>query len=252
MELRIAEVTRQLEAAATNRAPLLIQRGNLHREHRDWSAAELDFRAAARESRDALPLLLGRARLEFDQGHPAEAESIYTQAIGHYPSSGDAYIGRAQSRLERHHIVEAIADFQAGLTNSGSHDPDDYIRLAQALAAQGRTNEALSWLDCGVKHSVRGEISLHSVALDFEWEQQNWRAALQRIDRIIPLASRKEGWLARRGEVLLQSGRPAEAHDSYVAALRAIDGLPPRLQQSPAVQGLIKKIRTALAAIPNS
>src|SRR5687767_1074859 len=43
LEIRIAKVTRQIETATNNLDQLHLERGELHREHKDWEAAKSDY-----------------------------------------------------------------------------------------------------------------------------------------------------------------------------------------------------------------
>jgi predicted negative regulator of RcsB-dependent stress response len=90
---------------------------------------------------------------------------------------------------------------------------------------------------------------LQLYALELELGQKNNDAALARLDTIIERAARKESWLARRGDILLTSGRPAEAQKSFESSLAAIKLLPSVLQKAPPMQNLQSHIHAALGKI---
>jgi len=68
------------------------------------------------------------------------------------------------------------------------------------------------------------------------------------LDSVAAQSPRKETWLERRAEILLQAGRPKEATEAYQAALKALDSLPPSRRQVPAMIELEKRVRAALQA----
>ena len=57
---------------------------------------------------------------------------------------------------------------------------------------------------------------------------------------------RKETWLARKGEILLQADRTNEARTAFKAALDAMDTLPPGRRNVPAMIDLEKHLRAEL------
>jgi hypothetical protein len=60
---------------------------------------------------------------------------------------------------------------------------------------------------------------------------------------------RREGWLVRKGGVLVKSGRANEAVASYRAALSAIDELPERYRDTVPVEKLARDARAALSRL---
>ena len=89
------------------------------------------------------------------------------------------------------------------------------------------------------------------MAIEFEVTRERYDAALARLDRIAAGAARKERWLARRGEILAQAGRQAEARTAFTQVRAAIAALPPRRRTTRAVAELEDRIRMALAHSPD-
>ncbi|MDB6024550.1 MAG: uncharacterized protein JWM68_773 [Verrucomicrobiales bacterium] len=246
--IRIAAVTQQIEAATTNVAQLYLSRGDLHREHQDWTAAEADYAQAAKLEPHLVAVKLCQAALLSDTGRVEAAEALFTKALSESPREGEAFIGRARVRLKLERRKDAIADFQRGIELLPSSEPEYFLRLADALVADGRSAEALRTLDDGIKR-VGPLIPLLGNALQIELKQNDLEPALRRVDKILEVAPRKENWLAQRGDILLLSHRPTEAQHSFTAALKAIDALPPRIKQSPAILELISRVRAAITTI---
>ena len=107
---------------------------------------------------------------------------------------------------------------------------------------------ALQGLDEGLER-LGQPITLLLYAIDLELELGRHDAALARLDRIASRADRKETWLVRRGEILEQAGRPAEARAAYVAAIEAVQALPATRRGTRAVSRLQTRAEEALTRL---
>ena len=106
--------------------------------------------------------------------------------------------------------------------------------------------QAIAGIDAAVERL--GPIpALQLFAIELDVQQGRIDAALVRLDGLAARSPRKETWLARRGEILAQAGRPDEARTAYVAALAALEALPPAPRQTKAIANLEGQVRSALA-----
>jgi tetratricopeptide (TPR) repeat protein len=249
--IQIAAVTQQLQTATNNRAALFLMRGELHRHHQSWAEAEADYAQAAQLDPNLAAVDFCRARLRADSGQLEAARALFDKGLTRCPTNGDAFIGRARVLAKLGQRPPAVADYQRGLELLREPAPDYFLELAQALTSEGQVDEALRSLDAGIKRL--GPVTpLQVPALELELGRKNYDAALARLETLLARALRKESWLARRGDILLAAGRPAEARQSYEAALGAVRALPPRLQQAPAVLSLVSRVNAALTGITNA
>ncbi len=251
IHLRILELTRQIEAATNNAARLYLARGELEREHGQWEAAGADYDRAAQLDPELPSVDLCRARLLADRGQLEAARAMFDRALERSPGDGESFVGRARVLVKLGQREPAIADYWRGVERLREPQPEYVVELAKVLAAEGQVEEALRALDEGIK-KLGPVLPLQGYALDLELGRKNNDAALARLETILARASRKETWFARRGDILLEAGRSAEAGKSYEAALAAVNRLPGRLQQSPAMLKLKAHVNTALAAITNA
>jgi len=251
LHLRILELTRQIEAATNNPARLYLERGELRREHGEWKAASADYDRAAQLDPDLPGVDLCRAKLLADRGQLEAARAMFGQALRRTPGDGECFVGRARVLVRLGQRPEAIADYWRGLERLREPQPEYALELAHALTAEGQVEEALRALDEGIK-KLGPILPLQSYALDLELGRRYNEAALARLETIVLRAARKESWFARRGDILFEAGRVAEARESYEAALVAVNRLPGRLQQSPAMVKLQAHVNTALAGITNA
>jgi predicted negative regulator of RcsB-dependent stress response len=107
---------------------------------------------------------------------------------------------------------------------------------------------ALKGLDDGIKR-LGPLVTLQLFAIDAELKQSNFDGALARVDQVAARSPRKETWLARRGEILRQAGRPAEAKRAYSDALAALKTLPPTRRNVPAMQELARRIQKEIDSL---
>ncbi|MDQ3685768.1 MAG: tetratricopeptide repeat protein [Acidobacteriota bacterium] len=244
---QIAEVTRQIERDPQN-AALYLKRGELHRLHRDWNKATLDYDRAARLNPQLAAVDHARGKMLYESGKHEPAKLRLDRFLSRQPEHVEALVtrGRVLAKLSRH--AEAARDFTAAIALSSPRpQPEMYIERAEALAAAGEEfrAEALRGLDEGIE-KLGSLVTLQLAALDLELAEKLYDRALARLERITAAAPRKETWLARRGEILERAGRNAEARDAYAAALAAIETLPPHRRRVKAATELETRLRAAL------
>jgi tetratricopeptide (TPR) repeat protein len=248
LELRILTLTRQIAAATNNPAQLYLERGELQREHANWEAASADYARAAQLDPSLAAVDLCRAQLLADSGKLEAALPMFDKAMARSPAAGEAFVGRARVLVKLGRRSAALADYQRALDRLAAPAPEDYLEWAQLLVADAQLEPALRALEQGIK-KLGPLVKLQAYALEVELSRKNHTGALARLDSLIANASRKEGWLAKRGDVLSAANRPAEARQSYEASLEAINKLPSVLREGPAMQKLQAQVVLSLAQI---
>src|ERR1051325_1481891 len=227
--IRIAEVTRQIEAAANKSAKLYLERAELYRMDQNWTAAESDYARADKLAPNLTSIQICHAGMLADSGRLEDSRQMFTGALERSPKNGDAFIGRARVFVKLRQPKLAIPDFRRGLDLILAPPPEYFVELAEALVAEGAADDALSILDRGIK-KLGPLPALETPAIDLELKRKKCNGALARIDLLLPQLLRKESCLARRGDILLESGRRADARKSYEDALVAINHSPQRIQ----------------------
>jgi tetratricopeptide (TPR) repeat protein len=252
LDIRLAAATRAI-AAETNNAALYVARGELHREHKDWSAALADYATAERLD-PALPQLdFLRGRMFADADQLDEARARLDLHLARQPEDGLAYIERARVWARQNQHTNAVADFTRGLQRLREPQPEHFIERAQALLADDQVEAALAGVDEGVK-KLGPLVTFQAFALEVELKRKNFDGALTRLESIIAQSARPERWLAQRGEIELQAGRPEAARRSFTEALAAIARLPVRLQTLPPMMNLkahIQALQDKAAVAPS-
>lgn len=244
----IIDINQQIEASPKN-PELYIRRGELYRTHQDWDSAYADFDRAATLDPKSPFIDFVRGRLFLEANWLFSAQRVLDRFLTHQTNHIEGFITRARvlTKLTQH--VAAASDFTRAIALSPEPSPDLFIERAQTLTAagEGHFDEALQGLDEGVKR-LGQLVTLQLYAIDMETKQQRFDGALARLDKVAAQFPRKETWLARRGEILQQAGRPAEARDAFKAALAAIAQLPATRRNVPAMVELEKRLQDQLKA----
>ena len=232
---QIAGLTAQL-AREPSRADLYLQRGDLYRVAGDAARARLDLERAAALDASLPGWPLAWARLQVDTHHFAEAVAAASQALAAQPANIAALRLRAQAHVQLHQRAAAVADLTRVIELAPV--PDTVLDRARLIAEEpDRLAEALASIEDGIRR-LGPAVTLQLEAIDLERRQGRIDAALHRIDAVIAGAARTETWLARKGALLEDARRPAEALRAYHAALEAIDALPARARTTRATLAL--------------
>lgn len=248
LDEQINTLTTQLEQHPANAAELYLQRGDLHRRHEDFAEARADF-AKAEELKPAWDAVaIARARTFADEGNNTEALTIAEQLLTREPHHIEALILRAQALVKLGKTEAAITNYTAALAQISKPSPDLFLKRATLQANTGRVSDAVRGLDEGL--AKLGPIpSLQLPAIDYERQLGRFDAALGRVNSAMATAPRKETWLALRGEILVQAGRPDEARKSFAEALNAIESLPANRRGTEQTKQLEARIHNFLAEL---
>ncbi|MFM1767817.1 MAG: hypothetical protein RJA22_346 [Verrucomicrobiota bacterium] len=224
-----------------------LRRAELYRLHQMWPECEADI-ARAVVLVPELPLVdLCLGRLRMDTAWPLTARAHFDRFLAKHPDHVEALTLRSRVWQALGHPLNASEDLARAVRATPEGAPELYIERAQALASagSGQWETALAVLDDGMR-KMGPLVTLQLTAIDIELRRQNYDGALSRVDAVAARSPRKESWLARRGEILLQAGRSDEARQAYQSALAALDTLPPVRRNVPAVLDLERRIRVEL------
>ena len=246
MHAQIVETTKQIERDPGN-APLYFNRGEFHRAHRDWDLAQADYDRAIALNPQLSVVDFARGSLYLEAGWPQSAKVALDRFLSKATNHLEGLVARARTLVKLEQPLAAAGDFTRAIDLGTESRPDLYIERAQALTAGDKPDPeaALRGLEEGIK-KLGPLITFLLNAIDLEIKQKRFDAALARLDEIMAKSPRKESWLARRGEILLQAGRAGEAREAFEAALKAIAALPAARRQVPAMVDLEKRLRSAL------
>jgi tetratricopeptide (TPR) repeat protein len=240
-------VAKQIEANPKS-AVLYWRRGELYRLHLDWKLAESDYDRAAQLDPKLAAVDLARGKMWFESGQNDRAKVELDKFLDGQPNQVDALTTRARVLVKLGQRKAAVADFTRAIEQMPKPMPEYFVERAQAQAEEGEKEAALRGLNEGVK-LFGASMTLQLYAIDLELALKHFDEALSRLEAISNRSERKEKWLARRGEILVLASRPGEAQKAFDASLVAIQSLPPRLQQTPAMLDLKKNVSAALESV---
>lgn len=242
---QIVAITARIKRDPKN-AALYLQRGELHRLHRDWARAAADYDRASRLQPSLTIVDLGRGKMLFESRRFQQAKDVLDRFLRQQPRHVEGLVTRGRVLARIGARLQAANDFTAALASAPAPDPELYLERAQVLTGDKRyIQEALRGLDEGIKQ-LGPLVTLELAAIDLELRAKNYDAALTRLDTITTQSARKETWLVRRGEILKAAGRHAEARKAFSDAIVAIESLPPERRQSRAMTALQLRARSAL------
>jgi tetratricopeptide (TPR) repeat protein len=242
----IIEITGQL-ASGGARAELYAKRAHIYQNNEMWQEAMADLESAARLDPQNAQYDLERANLAVSAGEYLRAlDFIELYKLRHDDNTAAALI-RARAYRALGQFQQAEDAYSAALANLPGFDsrpmPEWYIEFADTLLLDDKTHDALQVLQLGIERL--GTLSVFQVkAAELEEKLGLYDSALARIDQLLNQAQRKDLWLARRADLLLQAGREAEAQETYGQAYAALKQLPTRLQNLPVSRELADRLQT--------
>jgi tetratricopeptide (TPR) repeat protein len=247
---QIAALTSRIEADPQN-AALYLKRGELQSHDRHWDEALADYARAAQLDPTLAAVDLARGKTLLHAGSPDRAKSALDRFLAAHPEHAEALATRARALVILGQRLVATADYAraiAATESRGRPNPEYYLERARALAGEGgdHIGRALRGLEEGIER-LGPIMSLQLEAITLELAGKRYDAALARLDALAAQSPRQEPWLARRGAILEQAGRGAEARRAYEQALVAIEALPARHRAAEATARLEAELRAALA-----
>jgi len=249
---QISELISRIQADPQN-AALYVRRGELHSHDGAWAAALADYDHAAQLDPGLAAVDLARGKTLLAARRFTEAKQALDRFLAHHPDHAEAYVTRARILVELGKHGTAVEDYTRAVrleAQLSQPNPDHYLERAHACAAQGEEfiAEALRGLDEAIE-ALGPIVTLELYAIELELTGKRYDAALARLEMIRAQSRRQERWLARRGEILEQAGRAAEARLAYEQALAAIGLLPERHRKTRATTELEAQIHAALTRL---
>lgn len=244
---RILLLTAQISTNQNN-VDALIQRGDMYRLHGNWMEARNDYAAAGKLAPDSGAVLLGQAQLHVDVGEDPAARAAFDEFIARFRTNSVALLGRARVLTRLGERKAAIADYSRAIALAASPQPEEFLERASLQASEFGAEKAIEGLDEGLAR-LGWVVTFQKAAIDYELKRRRTDQALARLETIIARANRKETWLAWKGEILMAAGKPQEAEGVFLATLKAMDALPPRMRTSPGMVQLRAKVESLLASL---
>ena len=186
-------------------------------ERKPDDALDAFAHAAELKPRDLEPHLAAGQLLE-RQNRYADAEREYKQALAVDSSSGDALAGLANIYMRGKRFAEAD-DVMARLVTLRPNEAGTHTQLGRILAAEGKTDRAISELQEGLKLSSEDESVQRDLAEVYVEAKQYAEAEALYRSLITKKPQDAELRLAL-GETLLKQRKFSEAQEELLAAIK--------------------------------
>ena len=210
-------------------AALYLERGQLYLRHEIWLEAEANFLRAAELQPHLTGLERARGELALATRQTSAARDHFQRELEANPADAETRILRARTLATLGDRASAIADYDTALATLTHPTPE----LVLERSALGPTPaDSLAVLDRFLAQ-LGPAMALELRALALEETLGRYDAALQRVDRLLGSAERREGWLKRRGDILRRAQRLDDALSAYRLAWAELNRLPTWLRESP-------------------
>jgi predicted Zn-dependent protease len=246
IEIQVAHVSSAIARSPEN-AELFLQRGQLYREHRDWSKALLDFRQAATLDPRLHRVERAIGRLYLDADQPEAAMGPLQRFLDQEPGDPEGLLFRGRALARTGSPLKAADDFDAALPKWSRPTPELFIERSQFLVAAGEPSWARALLGLEEGIAKLGDLyTLQRSAAELEIASGHSEAALRRVRALIAKSNGHLNWQILEAELLVSLGHAGEARSSYRLALDKIIALPSHRRGTPTVANTERQIRSAL------
>ncbi len=216
-------------------AELFLQRADLYRAHQYPEPALKDYNQALEIEPKLIQAHLGLGALQLGLGEYKAALEHLDTFLKVAPKDAQGLIFRARTNYGLGKYAESVKDYDRAIELASAPLPEWFLEQAQAVVE-------LHWADGSEEDLQRAygnaalkvrkgiellgsAVTLEMAALEYERLGKDFDQALARVDRLLSQARRKESWLLRKGDLLKEAGRPAEATEAYQSALASISEL---------------------------
>lgn len=255
-DARIQHLDTQLDqlpsGADDSSLSLLLRRADLHRRLGNWPASQHDYQHIAEVDSQNRDMLLGRAQLHLDQHQYAQSMRWSAKLMRLQADHEFAELLYARALVGAGEYSAASAAFENAIERLSKPRPEHYIEHARAILANEynlhANSQAVAILDEGAQ-LLGHPISLHSFSVELERTSGLHHTALNRIDAVLERNRALVKWRLKRGSVLRQLHRPAEALHEMNCVIQTIEQLPEHRRRSDAMQTLVQRSRELAAQI---
>lgn len=222
---------------------LIMKRGDLYRRQKEFFPAFEDYQVVLLKSPEHKEVNFSLSLLYLDHKFYNSGLVHINRYMGKQSGSVEAHLVRAELLENLKYFKDASTDYQYVIENYEKPRPSHYLAMSRCTIQADSANwkQSIQWLEKG-KDKLGDIITLEQQALKIEMSQQEYQAAIARVDEILADLPRKEKWLYQKGLILKEAGKNDEAVFVFKNALDQIDQLKQRFQETMMIQELKKNI----------
>lgn len=228
-----------------------FQRGELNAHDHKWQWATEDCDETERLAPGKFPVARLKAEILAGQNCFREAETVLDQLISDHPDNAQGYQARARVLLKLDQVKEALADYRSALARTPTPDGNLFQEVGSVLRENGQPEEALQVLNTALEIH-KGEPALVRQALDLEVTMHAFDAAVVRVEAMQTTSPQPEIWMAKKADILTQSGRLDEARATWQALQKRLASMPNLQRGSAAMTALQREMKAALTALDSA
>src|SRR5437867_10053401 len=117
LHLQIEEVSKRIALEPRN-AELYLKRGELHRAHQDWDAAQADYDQAFSLNRNLGVIDLARGKMFLDANWPLSALVSLDRFLAAHSNHVDGLVTRARTLVKLERRLQAVQDYNQAIDHA--------------------------------------------------------------------------------------------------------------------------------------
>ena len=247
LPLRIGILTERLESDPRN-VELLLKRGELYRQHRNWQAALDNFSQALQLDPDAAIVDFFIGRVLHQAGRPSEALPRLRRFVQSDPDHANGWLYMARSAAALGMLEDASEMYRKAIMTAPVKTPDHYLEWSEAHFANSptRVGGAIAILENGIAR-LGPIVSMVQRAMQLKRMTGDLDGAMRYLEMLPSALKNSPRWLTTRADLRRESQTVGEAIGLYLQALAAIDKLPASRRHSPALTELKRYLQRQLS-----
>lgn len=249
---QIESVSNQLREHPS-KPDLWLKRGHLHCLYGEWRAGLKDAEKALAVDSEIWPRAAVLQVQCLLKGNQLErAEGVVNQYLEKRGNEVGALLLRAEIHARQGRLQEAAKDQEAALDSQDSLSVDTLLQLVEWLNELGgdHPTRAAQLLEQGMEKRGRTVVLLEALAIHYR-DCGTPEKAIPLMDELVARASRKEVWLKKKGDLLLEMGRVAEARNHYEHAMELLRQRASHIRLTSAAKALGAELQDSIRQLSN-
>jgi tetratricopeptide (TPR) repeat protein len=241
----LLRIGRELETKPEHSGTLYRQRAVLHIGHEDWQAALVDLERVDRLQAGSGNTNGLRGQALNLAGQWAAAQAVLTAHLTLHPDDVEALFHRGRARYQLGDGRAAVTDYQAVFEKTGALQTGQVSEMAEAISEVDGPEAGASFMERVLVRSG-SEPGLLERAVELHLRSGQIEPALRHLASLQRVMPRPEPVMARRAQVLEQTGRQAEAWAAWAALRDHLLALPNLDRGTPGMSQLLRQAEQAL------